>query len=141
MSILGALGGTVFRALVAPIAQSAIRAIAPGATNLLQKIVGTGFDVVKFAAPFAVQAFLPGPLGMLAQALLTPLIGKGVDALKGMTQQGIQNFVGQIVGQPHERPVVGSNTNTSIVNPTLGQVATNYAASSVGTTLGNAVSN
>jgi hypothetical protein len=141
MSILGAIGGVAFRALVAPIAQSAIRAIAPGATNLLQKIVGTGFDLVKFAAPFALQAILPGPLGFLAQSLLSPLIGKGVDALKGMSQQGIQNFVQQIVGQPHERPLDGSTAGTSIVRPPMYETATNYGASSVGETLGNAVSN
>jgi hypothetical protein len=141
MSILGALGGTVFRALVAPIAQSAIRAIAPAATNLLQKVVGTGFDVVKFAAPFALQAILPGPLGFLAQSLLGPLIGKGVDALKGMSQQGIQNFVQQIVGQPSDRPLVGSNYGNNIVRPPLYETAQNWGASSVGSSLGNTVSN
>jgi hypothetical protein len=141
MSLLGSVAGFAFRQLIPPIAQSAIRAVAPAATSLLQKVVGTGFDVVKFAAPFALQAILPGPLGFLAQSLLSPLIGKGVDALKGMSQQGIQNFVQGIVGQPSERPVVGAPGNNSIVLPPLAQTAQNYGASSVGSTLGNAVSN
>lgn len=141
MSLLGAVGGSLFRALVAPIAQSAIRAIAPGATDLLKKIVGTGFDVAKFAAPFALQAVLPGPLGFLAQALLTPLIGKGVDALKNLSQQGIQNFVQQVVGQPTERPLQGSSWGSSIVRPPLAETAQNWGASSVGSSLAEGVSN
>jgi hypothetical protein len=141
MGFIGNVVGAGFRALVAPIAQSAIRAIAPGATDLLKKIVGTGFDVVKFAAPFAVQGILPGPLGMIAGALLGPVMGKGVDALKNLTTNGIENFVRQVVGQPQDRELVGSPTGNNITLPSLGQVATNYAASSIGTSLANTVSN
>lgn len=141
MGLLGTVAGFAFRQLIPPIAQSALRAVAPAATSLLQKVVGTGFDVVKFAAPFALQAILPGPLGFLAQSLLSPLIGKGVDALKGMSQQGIQNFVQQIVGQPHDRPLVGSDSGTSIVRPPLYETAQNWGASSVGSSLGETVSN
>jgi hypothetical protein len=141
MSLIGNIVGSAFRNLIPPLAQSAIRAIAPAATSLLNSIVGTGFTAAKYALPFAIATALPGPLGILAGTLLAPLIGKGADALKNFTQNGIRDFVGQVVGAPHEREVVGSSQTGSVVRDTLATVAQNYGRSSVGETLGNAVSN
>jgi hypothetical protein len=141
MSLIGSVANFAFRNLIPPLAQSAIRAVAPAATNLLSGIVGTGFTAAKYALPFAVAAALPGPFGALAGALLAPLIGKGVDALKNFTQDCIRNFVGQATSQTSERPLFGSDSGSSINLGPLAQTAVNYGASSIGETLGNAVSN
>jgi hypothetical protein len=140
MGFLGNIAGAAFRALVPPIAQSAIRAVAPAATDLLKKIVGSGFDVVKFAAPFAVAGALPGPLGMIAGALLGPVMGKGIDALKNWTTTGLENFVRQFVGQPQPRELVGSPAGNTVTPSPLPQRASQSFASSVVDTVTNVAS-
>jgi hypothetical protein len=140
MSLLGNIAGSLFRNLAPPILQTAIRAVAPAATNLLKNIVGSGFDVAKYAAPFAVSALLPGPLGALAGSLLGPLMGKGIDALKNMALGNVADVTRQITSQPQQRPVTGS-TVSDIVLPALGQVAQNFGASSIGSAIGGAIGN
>jgi len=146
MSLLGSIGNFAFRNLVAPIAQSAIRAVAPGATDLLKSVLGTGFDIAKFGARVALPLMLPGPIGMLAGLLLGPTVGKGFDALKNMTTNGIENFVRQVVSQPQDRELYNSPYGNQITLPPLSQTAQSWGASTASggglmESIGNGISN
>ena len=158
---MGMLGGVLksVGSFIKPLAQSALRAVAPAATNLLKNIVGTGFDALKSIAPKALQTILPGPIGALASKLLGPLVGKGIDALKGLTQGGIEKLVQGLVNKVAPQttkdgvttttpafpervsPQTTSTTNAAVAGAVAGAGgAVSAGASSAGEALQNAAS-
>jgi hypothetical protein len=111
MGFVGSLGN-VFKSvgsIVKPLAQAAIKGIAPAATNMLKNIVGSGFDGVLKAAQGYVSR-LPF-IGDLASKLL----GKGAESLKGMAFGGIDKLVGQLVNKLTPQTISGQTVTT----PTL----------------------
>ncbi len=119
--------GSVFKSVtsvIKPIAQAAIRAAAPAATNLLKSIVGSGFDGIKNLAGNWLKTALPGPLGSLASKLL----GKGADALKGLAQGGVEKLLQQLVNKLAPRQLGGGQ---NVTPPTISDRGTPAATSSM----------
>jgi hypothetical protein len=114
--------GSVFKSIgsgIKSLGQTALRAVAPAATNLLKGIVGSGFDAFKGVATKLVGN-LPGPLGTLASKYLAPLLGKGIDALKGMSQGAIESLVKKLVDTVAPRQVPGAPAGTNVTLPAAG---------------------
>ena len=111
MGFIGSIGNA-FKGIgniVKPLAQAAIKGIAPAATNMLKSIVGSGFDGVLKAAQGYVSR-LPF-IGDLASKLL----GQGAEALKGMAFGGIDKLVGDLVNKLTPQTINGQTVTT----PTL----------------------
>lgn len=129
MGLLSSVARFVGSNIIKPLATSAIQAIAPKAVDLLKNVVGTGFDVLKFGATKVLPFALPGPLGLAAK-LLAPLVGKGIDALKGLSQQGVENLVRSLVEKIAPRQVPGMPQGyPQVTLPPFSDRATNVGAS------------
>lgn len=112
--------------IIKPLAQTAIRAIAPAATKMLQGVVGDLFTAGKGAlSGFMSTLPLPSPLKDLASKLL----GKGLDALQNLAQGGIEKGIAALVNKLAPRttgdgvtvtptPITQPSRTTSIVNNT-----------------------
>ncbi|MEW5739322.1 MAG: hypothetical protein AB1938_10375 [Myxococcota bacterium] len=125
MGLLGSIGNSIFKA-IKPLAQSAIQAVAPAATKMLQGVVGDLFTAGKGALnTFLSLTPIPSPFKALAQKLL----GKGMDALQGLAQGGIEKAIAALVNKLAPRttgdgvtvtptPITNPSRTTSIVNNT-----------------------
>ncbi|MCC6334705.1 MAG: hypothetical protein IT380_12070 [Myxococcales bacterium] len=138
---MGFLGGVLKSVgnIIKPLAQTAIRAIAPAATGMLKGVVGDLFTAGKGALNSFMSALpLPSPLKNLAQKLL----GKGLDALQGLAQGGIEKAIAALVNKLAPRttadgvtvttpPVTQPGRTDSIVrnNPSGGTSSSSGAAS------------
>ncbi len=101
------IGGAV--KFIKPLAQTAIKAIAPQAAGLLKNITGDLFTKGKdFLTKALGASSLPSPLKSLAQKLL----GKGFDALSKLAQGGIDKLLQKIVGSPAPRTTADGVTTT-----------------------------
>lgn len=115
-----ALGG-VMRTL----APTVIKALAPGATQLLKGIVGDGFGAAsKLLNNLASN--LPSPLRSLAKSLLASVMPK----LQGMAESGIEKAIGQLAGAATERfaPGAGNVTLPPLENRAAAMAAANPQA-------------
>lgn len=141
---MGFLGGVLKSVgnIIKPLAQTAIRAIAPAATGMLKGVVGDLFTAGKGALNSFMSALpLPSPLKNLAQKLL----GKGLDALQGLAQGGIEKAIAALVNKLAPRttadgvtvttpPVTQPGRTDSIVrnNPPAGGTSSSTGAASGG---------
>lgn len=123
MGFLGGIGKAIGN-VIKPLAQTAIRAIAPAATSMLKGVVGDLFTAGKGALnTFLAMSPLPSPLKNLASKLL----GKGMDALQNLAQGGIEKGIAALVNKLAPRttgdgvtvtPPTLPNRTDSIVNNT-----------------------
>ncbi|MEW6433475.1 MAG: hypothetical protein AB1730_18370 [Myxococcota bacterium] len=125
MGFLGGIGKAIGN-VIKPLAQTAIRAIAPAATSMLKGVVGDLFTAGKGALnTFLAMSPLPSPLKGLAQKLL----GKGLDALQNLAQGGIEKAIAALVNMLAPRttsdgvtvtptPITQPSRTDSIVNNT-----------------------
>lgn len=108
--------GSVFKSvgnIIKPLAQTAIRAVAPAATKMLQGVVGDLFSAGKGAVGNFLKALpLPSPIQNLAQKLL----GKGFDALKNLAQGGIEKAIAALVNKLAPRT---TGDGVTVTPPTL----------------------
>lgn len=120
-----ALGG-----VVRTLAPTVIKALAPGATQLLKGIVGDGFGAAnKLLNNLASN--LPSPLRSLAKSLLASVMPK----LQGMAESGIEKLIGQLAGAATERfaPGVGNVTLPPLENRAAAMAAANPQAATAST--------
>jgi len=122
--------------IIKPLAQTAIKAIAPQAADMFKKILGDGFSLGKSALSNFMKALpLPSPLKSLAAKLLP----KGMDLLQKLAEGGIDKLLAKIVGQPAPRttadgvtvtptPVTQPSRTDSIVNNTPGGTSSSSGA-------------
>jgi hypothetical protein len=141
-SVLGSVGN-----VIKPLAQTAIRAVAPQVTTLLKGVVGDLFTQGKNAVSTFMKALpLPSPLKSLAEKLL----GKGFDALKNLAQGGIEKFLSDLVNKLAPRttsdgvtvtPPALPNRTATIVNntPTVATLSSSSAATGSGPVSSGAV--
>jgi hypothetical protein len=107
-SVLGSVGN-----VIKPLAQTAIRAVAPQVTTLLKGVVGDLFTQGKNAVSTFMKALpLPSPLKSLAEKLL----GKGFDALKNYAQGAIEKFLSDLVNKLAPRT---TGDGVTVTPPTL----------------------
>lgn len=98
---------------IKPIAQSAIQAIAPAATSMLQGVVGDLFSSGKSALSNFLNVLpLPNPITQLAEKLL----GKGMDALQNLAQGGIAKLIETLVGKLAPRT---TSDGVTVTTPTV----------------------
>lgn len=112
---MGFIGGVLKSVgnVIKPLAQTAIRAVAPAATKMLQGVVGDLFSAGKGAVGYFLKALpLPSPLTNLAQKLL----GKGFDALKNLAQGGIEKAIAALVNKQDPRT---TGDGVTVTPPTL----------------------
>lgn len=99
--------------VIKPLAQTAIRAIAPAATSMLKGVVGDLFTAGKGAlSGFMAALPLPSPLKNLASKLL----GKGMDALQNLAQGGIEKAIAALVNKLAPRT---TGDGVTVTPPTL----------------------
>lgn len=112
MGFLGGIGKAIGN-VIKPLAQTAIRAIAPAATSMLKGVVGDLFTAGKGALnTFLAMSPLPSPLKGLAQKLL----GKGLDALQNLAQGGIEKGIAALVNKLAPRT---TGDGVTVTPPTL----------------------
>lgn len=117
--------GRAFGGMMRSLAPTVIKALAPGATQLLKGIVGDGFGAAtKLLNNLASN--LPSPLRSLAKSLLSSLMPK----LQGMAESGIEKLIGQLAGSATERfaPGVGNVTLPPLENRAAAMTAANAQA-------------
>lgn len=110
--------GNVFKSITSglgDIAKTALQAVAPAATKLLQGIVGDGFDALKTAGQSLV-----GNLPFVG-GLASKLLGMGVDKLKSLSQGGLEKLIQSLVEKVAPRNVPG--TTGSVTLPAAGTAA------------------
>lgn len=111
---------------VKPLAQTAIKAIAPQAAGLLKNITGDIFSKGKDFLTKALSASgLPSPLKSLGQKLL----GKGFEALQKLAGGAIDKLLQKIVGSPAPRTTAdGVTVNTPPIAARADSIAANTPA-------------
>lgn len=122
---MGFLGGVLKSVgnIIKPLAQTAIRAIAPAATSMLKGVVGDLFTAGKGAlSGFMAALPLPSPLKNLASKLL----GKGLDALQNLAQGGIEKAIAALVNKLAPRTTGDGVTVTPPTLPSRTDTITNH---------------
>lgn len=122
---MGFIGGVLKSVgnIIKPLAQTAIRAIAPAATSMLQGVVGDLFTAGKGAlSGFMAALPLPSPLKNLASKLL----GKGLDALQNLAQGGIEKAIAALVNKLAPRTTGDGVTVTPPTLPNRTDTITNH---------------
>lgn len=125
MGFIGKIGGSIIK-MVKPLAQTAIKAIAPQAAGLLKNIAGDLFTKGKDFLTKALSASgLPSPLKSLGQKLL----GKGFEALQKLANGAIDKLLQKIVGSPAPRTTSdGVSVTTPAIQDRAGSIAANTPA-------------
>jgi len=122
---MGFIGGVLKSVgnIIKPLAQTAIRAIAPAATSMLKGVVGDLFTAGKGAlSGFMAALPLPSPLKNLASKLL----GKGLDALQNLAQGGIEKAIAALVNKLAPRTTGDGVTVTPPTLPNRTDTITNH---------------
>lgn len=137
MGFIGKIGGSIIK-MVKPLAQTAIKAIAPQAAGLLKNITGDIFSKGKDFLTKALSASgLPSPLKSLAQKLL----GKAFPALQKLANGAIDKLLQKLVGSPAPRT---TRDGVSVTPPTVqdrgGSLAANTPAAASTTSAATAAS-
>ncbi len=109
-----------FKAL-APLASTALKAIQPAVTEKLQSLVSGFID----SGAKSLGTVAKGLLGPLFGGLAEKLLGKGAEALKGLSDKGISALLEKLMGGP--RQVAGAPAGTPPV--TLPQIGSPERAS------------
>jgi hypothetical protein len=94
---------------IKPLAQTALRAIAPAATSMLSNVVGDLFSAGKGALNTFMSALpLPSPLKDLASRLL----GRGMDAVQNLAQGSLEKWLNSVVDRLAPRTTADGVTVT-----------------------------
>jgi hypothetical protein len=111
---IGSIISSGFKALV-PLATNALKAIAPAVTDQLKGLVSGFID----SGAQSLGTVAKGLLGPLVGGLAEKLLGKGADALKGLTDKGISALLEKLMGGPRE--VAGAPAGTpEVTMPQIG---------------------